>query len=145
MSQASVKAEPRYRFRLLSGTHHEAKWDMTSRPSIDRGRTYYQGEVIETDNDLSIFNGRGTASPKFALLSPETETVAEAAARGFNTIHKNAPTKSPPEPAGPSNKDMLDTMTVNELRKFAEDEEIELGDAKTKEQILKVVREAVGG
>lgn len=48
----------RFRFRLLAGKHREG------------GVTYDRGDVIETDNDLSVHNAPGAI--KFELLGEAT-------------------------------------------------------------------------
>ena len=53
----------RFRFRLLAGKHHEG------------GRTYDRGDVIETDNDLSVHNAPGAI--KFELLGSSSSNNEE--------------------------------------------------------------------
>lgn len=54
-----------------------------------------------------------------------------------DTVGMPSPVKAPAKKASP-----LDTMTVEELRKYADIQGIPLGTAKQKKSILKVIREA---
>ena len=58
-----------------------------------------------------------------------------------------APAPSPSSPRGPSPADQvkqLESMTLNELIKVAEEEEVDLKGAKTKAEVVKVLRQAYG-
>jgi len=97
----------KYRFQVLHGCHCEG---------VDN-HVYEQGEIVETDNDLSKHNTLNAV--KFLKLSDD----------GI------------PAPIVP--QDEFDTMTLVELRQFADAEGIILGKAKDKVAVLDIIRQAV--
>jgi len=80
----------------------------------DSGKTYRPGDIIETDKDLMRLN------------------------RGFQKIEKL--TEAVPISEMPTDDD-LSRMTVVSLRELAEREEIDLGDATLKTDILETIRQ----
>ena len=120
----------KYAFKLLSGVHRE------------HSRTYRPGEVILTDSDLTVHNS--VVSTKFKVLSPEEKKAAEdaavsgAAEDGFkNAVEGGTEPKFKPKYVPSS--DELDKMSVQELKDHCESEEIPLGKAKTKEELIKLI------
>ena len=103
------------KFRVLCGIHSEG------------GRTYEAGSVVDSKSDLSRLNYTGVE--RFQRSDAEETTPPVSAVL-------TAPV-SPTTPA-----DSLSNMTVEELRKFAEETEVDLGKARTREQILAVLRSA---
>ncbi len=83
-------------------------------------KVYYPGDVIETESDLCKFN-TPSSSPKFEKLDAS-----------------GVPAKGAPYPG-----DQLDAMTVERLREFAAEEEIDLVDARKRDDILQVIRRAL--
>lgn len=139
----------RYKWKLLVGKHAEGKRDTL--------KIYVKGDIIETDKDLSKFNGpypnmhkfelvedNGAGSESTLVTNPSKGTslsgsdpvaVAAAAKAGYDTI--NAQQSKPPTQ---NFDDTLEAMTEAELKKFAEAEEIDLGTAKGKKDILKAIK-----
>lgn len=159
------------RFRLLMGRHIEAKRDakgniMHGKPTGQNPKgakltvSYNRGDVFDSPNDLDLmFNQPGSA--KFERVvdahqevwdrnketlaqftkrmegkesqqpatgtEPETTPVGEAAKAGFNTAFT----------------DLYGSMTVAELKKHAEEEEIDLRGATKREEILKAIQAAL--
>ena len=107
------------KFKVLRGMHAEG------------GRTYEVGSIVDSASDLCTLNYVSSA-PRFQRVESDPEEVSAAALKGYDTINEMQPAK----------KDALDGMTVEELRKFAEESEVDLGKAKTREQILAVLRSA---
>ena len=100
------------KFRVLCGVHSEG------------GRTYGVGSVVDSASDLSRLNYPGVE--RFERLNvPDPLAVAVA------DLPKEEPAK-----------DSFTNMTVEELRKFAEEAEVDLGKARTRDQILAVLRSA---
>lgn len=120
------------KFKLLRGTHHEAKWDKSVKPPVDRGRTYHAGDVIETNFDLTTLNGGDPQTVKFEKVDDATPATAVDAVpvEIKSSVNTNAAAVD----------DTLDAMTVNELKEMAAEEEIDLGSAKSKAEILSVLR-----
>ena len=85
------------------------------------GRTYYPEAVVDSMSDLTTLN------------------VVKGAPRFEQVLEEEA---APVAVAEPPKADSLDGMTVEELRKFAEETEVDLGKARTKDQILSVLRSA---
>lgn len=95
------------KYRVLRGRHAHGK-DKNGSQIV-----YGPGDIVETDVDLTKLNAVG---PK---LSRKFEKVADGVsptkkAEGSPTVRAGAP------------DDNLDSMTVSELRQFAEEEEIDL-------------------
>lgn len=120
--------------------------------SIDK--MYQPGDVIETDKDLLKHNTPG-APPKFSRLDidvsylPSTSNIWDASKETleqFVTRMKGNPLESnPPEStnlvfgAAKAGVDSLNHMTINELRKYAEEEEIDLKNTTKKEEMIKII------
>lgn len=107
----------RYQCRVLHGAHNEY------------GKTYHRGEVVNSRSDLRKMNKPG--AKKFEFMGMVDEGAIEPEA-----ITINAPVRDFPS------EDTLSNMTIPELRRFAEQEEIELGSAKSKTEILEAIRAA---
>lgn len=123
------------KYRLRIGSHH-------GRDLQGKERDYKQGDVFESDLPLERFNCDGPLGPKFERLDDEGKTPvgfvfdpSVETLEAFNARVKGATaTEAPP----------LESMTVAELRKLAEADSIDLGEAKSKEAILKVLKGAYG-
>lgn len=145
----------RYKFKVLAGKHAEGK-------GADL-RVYRKDETIDTDYDLAKkFNGPYSNMKKFELISDSGPTaepsksppnlsgsapsaVVAAAKQGFDTINPPKPVVPEPVKTQPNPKqydDTLESMNEVELRKFAEAEEIDLGNAKNKKDMLRAIRAA---
>lgn len=119
---STVQIKTKYRWRLLHGNHHERD------PITGKIISYKAGNgkrpIIATNQNLGRLNQKD--SRKFELVSDDpNETVEDS-----------------PQDVIPS-EDILDAMTDDELRKLAEEEEIDLGKLKNREQILKKIREGM--
>lgn len=147
-------------YRLLQGEHIGFNVD------TNKEHRWRQGEIIRTNCDLSELNPPPPLMPKFELLhearydpvrpqpgparpdgAATNSPVADAARAGFDNHGDSgkAPSKPKVDPGnrGHTLNDTLELMTVNELKKHAEEEEIPLPPtAKSKEDILKVIRSA---
>ena len=119
------------KFKVLRGVHSEG------------GQTYGVGSVVDSKSDLGRFNS-SPDEPRFERIFSGPESAAEetraAAMAGCPEIQPAAVTGHPVEP--PAAKDSFDGKTVEELRGLAEEMEIDLGKARTREQILAVLRSA---
>jgi hypothetical protein len=141
------------RYRLLRGSHIEAHFRLSNPKDpasavIDESKVYQRGDIIETEDDLLKYNGGPMDPKKFELVLDELTDlksmlsarekleqrikVAQAAEEGFRTSQTDAAKY-------PAN-DTLESMSVAELRKYAEEEEIDLGAATKKDQILNIIR-----
>ncbi len=97
------------KYKLLTGMHNE------------KGVTYIAGaegqDIIETDKDLTkITNG---VHPRFQLISDLEGAEQRVPADVFRAEMRS--------------------KTVAELRKFADEEEIDLGEATRKEEIFNII------
>ena len=155
----------KYRFRVLRGNHAEGKYP-EGHPWAGRAIVYQgeirradgvlitPGEVIETDKNLSKFNSAGPLGPKFQRLfdaTPATDKVAialEMARRQEEAAEAddgNAPGRSPLMPQqAPLPPDGLDGMTIQELRKLAEEEGVQLPKGCSQEGAVRALRAASG-
>lgn len=103
------------KYRLTQGTHYENE------------TKYIAGQIVESKRDLTLFNHPG---------SVRFEKVGEDA-------------KDNPIPQAPTTKqsgahETLLSMSVEELKQMAAEEEIDLGKAKTKSEIVDAISKAYG-
>lgn len=133
-----------YQFRLLSGSH------------TDNSGSYEPGDIITTEQDLRKLNSIG--AKRYELLTEingallPDDVVQEAVRQGEG---EEPPVEEKQEPnddddledllnEGEEVDDMSD-LTVEELRKIAEDEGINLGNRKKKAAIISAIQEAREG
>jgi len=102
------------RYRLLRGIH------------VHGQNTYSPGAVIDTAQNLLRLNAPG--SIRFERVYEEEEPT---------------PVETTPEPTEEEPTDDLEALTLAELRDLAEAEEVDLGDAKRKADVLEVLRRAL--
>jgi hypothetical protein len=122
------------RFKLNYSNHGDTD------PHTKQNTVYVAGDVFDSPHDLLKENTLA-AKPKFELAGPKAK-LKYVGAPGYV---KTEATKSVEESSPASNPSLGGTfsaMTVEELKRFAADEEIDLGKAKTKEQILEVIQQA---
>lgn len=111
------------KFRLLRGTHVQRV--PSDNPSSDApSKTYEKNDIFESHIDLcERFNGPRHLDPKFERLLDDTDMSQEQEVQsGMN--------------------DGLDGMTVVDLRKLAEDEEIEVHPTAKKSELIEAIRSA---
>lgn len=156
MSTATVEAEvveetQIRRFRVLRGRHREG------------GKTYGKGmpdgDVVETKNDLSRHNGSDPTMVKFLDItygSPEAlpsevqrqrdeikELKAQLAAlQSGQTVSDNSDGDN--KGSVSSGEAVYMAMTIPALREYAQDNEIDLGDATRKDDIIAAIMLAEG-
>lgn len=113
-------------YEVLAGRHAEG-----------RGRTrkiYKKGDLFTTHVDMEARFNRPGFPPKYRRV----EGVLPSQKLGsLPNVPQNIP------PAQTHGMDTLEGMTVEELRKYAAEEEIDLGPAKTKAQILEAIKASV--
>lgn len=101
------------KFKLLRGLHSHG------------GKTYQPGNVVESDTDFVARFGRLKFERLLDDTAPITQQAADQAAEaGFETVNELRD---------------LSKMTVSQLRTYAAENEVDLGDARTKDQILAVL------
>lgn len=109
------KAKKKFgRFQLLAGRHCETGCD-------GHEYVYTRGEKFDSPNNLLLKNEPGV-KPKFRRLD------------------ENEPDHGPGGPA----EDVLEDLTIPQLRQIAEDDEIELDGATLKADIIAKIRAARG-
>lgn len=151
----------KYRFRVLRGNHAEGKYpeghpwagrEIVYQGEIRRadGMLITPGEVIETDKNLSKFNSAGPMGPKFQRLyddTPATDKLARARDIAYrneelaNQDDGNAPGRAPHRPLP---ADGLDGLSMQELRKLAEEEGVPLPKGCSQEGAVRALRAASG-
>lgn len=111
---------------------------LAGRHSTGRGRNRVvakKGDLVTTHIDLEKrFN-----VPGFPAKYRKVEGVAPSQKLG-KIEPQPVNTLPPPQTHG---METLDSMTIEELRKYAAEEEIDLGQAKTKGQILDAIKASV--
>lgn len=140
------------RFRLLTGQHIQddpADLEAAAREKrAPRGRTYLEGEVIESAYDLNRLNPADPAlRKKFERLpdNPSADWQAPSAGQFVNNSPPPQPPGSPPlapPPASITAADYatLEAMTADELKKWSDAEGFSTGKAKGKDEMLKVLK-----
>lgn len=99
-----------------------ARYRLRAGSHIDKNGTYKQGDVFDSDEDLVKRFGH----QKFERVYSEVT---------HKPVEKS-------DKASDKSDDGLESMTLEELRKFAEGEEIDLGKATRKDEIIKAIRAA---
>lgn len=137
----------KYKFKVLAGGHSENE-GTDQNPKLKR---YRMNDIVETDQELDkMFNSPGAT--KFARLDYTEPDTEESLAREEELLKqrreaiakkKEAESKAPVETSSSPNDDYLDKMDLNELRSTASANSIPLGKAKTREEVLKVIKEAL--
>jgi hypothetical protein len=128
------------KYRLLRGSHHETKWVQQGSEQVDEGTTYHKGDLIETDDDLLKYNSGDARSPKFERVLEGTEQVPDTVEA--LEVERSRIEQRIAELKGKPASDPLEDMTVADLRALADSEEIDLGEARTKAQIIEAIRQA---
>lgn len=118
----TAKRKPVGRYMVLAGAHYEG------------GKQYVPGDIVDSMTDLNRLNGPGM-KPKFKQVKDSRD---EEQARTQVSV---APAVQQKETSD-GILGTLEGMTVSDLRKLAAEEEIDLGDAKTKEELVKVIHES---
>jgi len=121
-------------FRVVRGLHIEGR-DENGKPIV-----YRKGDVVDSASDLTKFN-----SPNSTKFERVQEQEIDALQRDKNSpVHQAAlegAAELAPDIAGL--RDTLGEMTIAELRKLAEDEEIELSSTMNKTEIITAIRGAM--
>lgn len=117
------------KFRVMRGIHAEG------------GKVYRQGEVVDSKTDLSKHNSPGAT--KFERV--EEPGVKASPGVPVSKLHDAPPVRQapPPQAADELRRNLhadLDKMSVEKLREYAAEEEIDLKGAATREAILKIVK-----
>lgn len=102
------------KFRVLAGNHCEG------------GKTYHQGDVVDSKSNLLNLNRGGR---KFARVTDEAAF--------------SEPVDPEPAPAAVANDDGLDALSEDELREFAESNGIKLTGKEKAKQLVAKIREAM--
>lgn len=135
------------KFRVIAGNHAHGKYPV-GHPWAGRSIVYERGEVIDTTINLAKFNIQGPRGPKFQRLAdtvPATDKVQqglefakrlEAAQTAYdgNDGYTNV---APPLP-----DDGFDALNLEELKKMAKEENIQLPAKATKEEVVTALRQA---
>lgn len=148
LAPPAAPAKPVLRFEVLNGTHcgpdTYRRNDNGEYVSNGDGKHYRKGEIVETTQDLSFLfdKDKDPNAKKFRRLydTQEEETAETLRAKRAEIDAKLAALENP-QPVGADAT--IEAMTVEELRAFAASEEIDLGNAKTKDAILKAIRAAL--
>lgn len=96
-----------------------AKFRLTTGIHSEGGRTYKPGDIIDSMSNLAKHNIRGDM-PRFVLVegNPVSRPLGD-----------------------PTSVDFLEGMTIQELRQYAAEEEIDLQDATKKAEIIRICQE----
>jgi hypothetical protein len=121
-------------YRLLSGKHigvgpPGCKCEKCSDEDTRNWHVYRPGDIIDTKINLLALN-QPPRSMKFEMVDEKGKIV-----------HSESAVAHPQTPI-PARRDGLEAMTVNELKLLAAEEEIDLGEATRKEEIIAVIRGA---
>ncbi len=106
------------RFLLLAGSHNEG------------GRTYKRGDVVDSASDLNQMNAPNAI--KFQRVANDFNPTVQEQSNDLGKTSVLPPTAT-------ADKAVYDEMSVSELRKVAASEEIDLGEASKKEDIIQLL------
>ena len=116
-------------YRVLIGSHHH------------KGRTYRAPEVFESDVDMLRFNG-----PKDSRLPPKFEKVdvpQRAQAQQVQTQAQTQTVDPAKEAFTKELDDYLPSLTQKELQAYAASEDIDLKGVKSKEDMIRVIKQGM--
>jgi len=126
-----VKEPEVKQYRLMMGQHSESVRDEKGELVQPRkNKVYNPGDIIKTTSDLLRLNGPGPQGVKFVLVG----SVEEQMSPEFHAMNAQAP----------GFDDGMDDMSLDELRKIAREEEIDLSGLSKKEEIIRAIRTAYG-
>lgn len=127
-------------YKLLRGKHAQGFFPK-GHPFAGQPITYEPGDIIESPNNLLGSNGNMDARTLGkAHLGDKFELVTDD--RAVPTDKINAKPATDEEEAAGQGDDGLDKMNVTDLRKLAEGDDIDLGQARTKPEIIAAIRAA---
>jgi len=137
------------KFRVLKGCHSEGH-------HADKSACIYyadgsgDGCIVDSASDLSKLNHPGAV--KFERVFDETaeESIRRQVANSTGQKSPAIPNQDTPVAQaaregfshGDTTTQTLETMTLPELKKMAEEEEIDLGTATRKDQIIQIIKSA---
>ena len=134
----------KYRFKLLAGSHTEQVGTEENGDPIYH--TYRRGDEFDSISELDRrLNSPG--SIKFQRIGDETQgAVAVETLTDEQLIaeiqHRKLSAAALAETVDAGEDDGLDSMSVAQLKELADGDEIDLGNAKTKDAIIRVIRSA---
>ena len=120
-----------FKYRLLVGQHIE------NIPGTQIEVTYNAGDTFESASRLEKFNSPGH-SPKFERLQDDVKVGVKSTPKVSNDLPPNLVE----EGSDGDSVDALDSMTVAELYKFARENDIPIGNARKKHELIEAIRKA---
>ncbi len=124
-------------YRVIKGRHLE--FQDGSQGDRRVSKIYDTGEIVESAVDLcEAFNQVDEQGVPRSIKFERVDSVGRPLAK-----RKVKPKVSQQQQQSEPASDGLDGLTIEELRKFAAEEEVDLGDAKKKEDIIEAIRETV--
>lgn len=135
-SIAKKTAPKKYRFKVLFG-HHAHNYGTDENPDIV---VYRQGDEFDSDTELDRrFNAPGTMKfQRMQKVEDDTEESLDLLEQQLK--ERRAKLKSKKAKKAETPDDGLDKMTMVQLQELAQDNDIDLGKAKSKEEIIAVIR-----
>ena len=109
--------------------------------ALEAGRTYRVPDDVARDRALELLDGG------YAVQGESEDAPPVSARKGGRTAAQTPP----PPPAGGAATEALEKLTVDQLKELADEQDIDLGPATKKAEILEVIgaelarREAEGG
>lgn len=125
------------KYRLLVGQHIE------NIPGTEIEATYSAGDTFESASNLERFNSPGH-SPKFERLQDDVKVGPKSRVKATPTPEQlpEVQTQLNDEESTDEATDTLESMSVAELYKFAKENDIDLGRARKKNELIEVIRKA---
>jgi hypothetical protein len=155
----------KYKFRVLSGVHALVVPTETEKVKLPSGKegvkvlneetvVFRRGDVIETDVDLSAQFDKPGSPPKFERIVPGGEYAAlggvgvfdrrpEETMEAFGArMREIAARATQAANVGGDEEAHLSRLSVEEPKRLADEEEVDLKKAKTKEEMVKLLLQA---
>ncbi len=146
---SDTQEKPKQKYKLFFGGHVEGRGPTR--------KMYKPGDVIESSFDLTTLNSKNpSAQKKFGRMyddgstdftgpaivrkSPMDRQDGESDADYSARLFKLASELTAKAEAAKVDNEKLDRMTVAELKKYADDNEIDLDGAIKKDEILEIIR-----
>ena len=123
------------KYKLLRGLHQEGKYP-EGHPDAGKPITYHPGDIIETHRNLFRLNSPGAI--KFQRIEADAKIVLPKGPA--EQLEQKAEEQEAAMAEVPEVSDGLEELDVKALKSYAKEEEIDLGGAMKKDDILATIR-----
>jgi hypothetical protein len=150
MTETATKTQECRLYKVKRGTHSEGYYPK-GHPWAGKPVIYNIGEIVESKSRLEKFNSPGELGPKFQrIYDPNMQPtdkigigrrIAEDQERAMMADDGNGP-HGPNEYQPQLPDDGLESLSMQDLRKIAKEENLQIPQGCTKEDAMTIIRQA---